>query len=127
MNKVKKFTEGQLRNDLPEIRIGDTIKLHYKFTEKGKERVQPFEAVVIAKRGEGISTNMTLRGPAAGVMMEKIIPMNSPNITKIEIIKRSKVRRSKLYYLREVFGKRAKLKKKEEAPKDKVEEVTEEK
>jgi len=126
MNKVKNFTEEQIRNDLPEIRIGDTIKLYYKFIEKGKERVQPFEAVVIAKKGEGISTNMTLRGLASGVMMEKIIPMNSPNIAKIEIIKRSKVRKSKLYYLRNVFGKKAKLKRKDKTPKEKNEEATEE-
>ncbi len=125
MNKVKNFTEGQLRSDLPEIKIGDTIKLHYKFTEKGKERVQPFEAVVIAKRGEGVSTNMTLRGLTSGFMMEKIIPMNSPNIAKIEIIKRSVVRRSKLYYLRNVFGKKAKLKRKDEKPKEKPEEIVE--
>jgi len=120
MQKIQNFTEEQIRNDLPEIMIGDTIKIYYKFIEKGKERVQPFEAVVIAKKGSGVSTTMTLRGPAAGVMMEKIIPMNSPNIEKIDIIKKSKVRRSKLYYLRNVFGKKAKLKKKEEKPTKKI-------
>ncbi|MCD5384742.1 MAG: 50S ribosomal protein L19 [Candidatus Pacebacteria bacterium] len=106
----------QIRTDLPEMSVGDTIKLYYKFTEKDKKRVQAFEGVIISRRGAGISENMTLRGPAAGVMMEKIIPVHSPNIDKVETIKRGKVRRSKLYYLRDVVGKKAKLKRRIEKP-----------
>jgi len=95
-----------------ELNIGDTIKINYRFTEKDKQRVQAFTGVIIAKKGTGISATMTIRGEASGVMMEKIIPLNSPNIQKIYVIKRSKVRRSKLYYLRNVVGKQAKLKRK---------------
>lgn len=98
--------------EIKKINIGDTIKMNYRFTEKDKEKVQAFTGVVIAKKGEGASATMTLRGNASGVMMEKIIPLNSPNIQKIEILKKSKVGRSKLYYLRDVVGKRAKLKRK---------------
>ena len=95
-----------------ELNIGDNIKINYRFTEKDKQRVQAFTGVIIAKKGTGISATMTIRGEASGVMMEKIIPLNSPNIQKIDVIKRSKVRRSKLYYLRNVVGKQAKLKRK---------------
>ncbi len=105
-NEIK----DQKRSDLPEMRVGDTIKVYYKFTEKDKERIQAFEGVIIARKGSGISENMIVRGPAAGVMMEKTIPVHSPNIQKVETVKRGKVRRSKLYYLRNVIGKKAKLK-----------------
>jgi len=97
---------------IKKLNIGDTIKINYRFTEKDKQRVQAFTGVIIAKKGAGISATMTIRGEASGVMMEKIIPLNSPNIQKIDVIKRSKVRRSKLYYLRNVVGKQAKLKRK---------------
>ena len=97
---------------IKKLNIGDTIKINYRFTEKDKQRVQAFTGVIIAKKGTGISATMTIRGEASGVMMEKIIPLNSPNIQKIDVIKRSKVRRSKLYYLRNVVGKQAKLKRK---------------
>ncbi len=110
MNNTKTFIEDSLRKDLPETRIGDTIKIYYKFTEKGKERVQPFEGIIIRKKGSDISATMTIRGSSSGVMMEKIIPINSPNIEKIEIIKKGKVRRAKLYYLRTAIGKRLRLK-----------------
>jgi len=93
--------------------VGDTIKIYYKFKEKDKERVQPFEGIVIAKKGGGISETMTIRGSVANVMMERIIPVHSPNISKIELIKRGKIRRAKLYFLRDAIGKRARLKRKE--------------
>lgn len=111
------MTEKKQKNkkneiNVSDVRIGDTIKIYYKFKEKDKdkERVQAFEGVVIARKGAGISETMTIRGVAAGFMMEKIIPVNSPNIQKIEIVKRGKVRRAKLYYLRAISGKKAKLK-----------------
>jgi large subunit ribosomal protein L19 len=110
MNNTKSFIENELRSDLPENRVGDTIKIYYKFTEKGKERIQPFEGIIIAKKGSDISETMTIRGSVSGVMMEKIIPVNSPNIEKIEIVKKGKVRRAKLYYLRTAIGKRLRLK-----------------
>ncbi len=105
---------NELRTNLPEVRVGDTIKIYYKFVEKGKERVQPFEGTIISKKGSGISEMMTIRGSLSKVMMERIIPVHSPNIDKIEVIKRSKVRRAKLYYLRSAIGKRARLKRKED-------------
>ncbi len=114
MNKIKDFVKNDIRNDLPEVSIGDTIKIYYKFTEKGKERSQPFEGVVIRKKGSDVSKTMTLRGSISGVMIEKIIPVNSPNIEKIETIKKGKVRRAKLYYLRTAIGKRSRLKRKED-------------
>jgi large subunit ribosomal protein L19 len=110
------------RSDLPQVRVGDTIKLYYKFVEKDKERIQPFEGTIIAKKGSGISETMTIRGSLSKIMMEKIIPVHSPNIDRIELIKRGKVRRAKLYYLRSAIGKRARLKRKEEAPVPKKEE-----
>ncbi len=116
MTSEKREIKDQRRDDLPEMRVGDTIKIHYKFTEKDKERVQAFEGVVIARKGSGISETMTVRGPAAGVMMEKVIPVHSPNIQKVETVKRGKVRRAKLYFLRDVIGKKAKLKRRIEKP-----------
>jgi large subunit ribosomal protein L19 len=100
----------------PEVRVGDTIKLYYKFKEKDKERVQPFEGIVIAKKGSGLSETMTIRGSVSKVMMERIIPVHSPNISRIETLKRGKVRRAKLYFLRSAVGKRARLKRKEISP-----------
>ncbi len=111
--------DTQIRSDLPKVEIGDTIKMYYKFTEKGKERVQAFEGIVISLKGAGISETMTMRGMAAGMIMEKIIPIHSPNIKKIETVKRGKVRRAKLYYLRNVVGKKAKLKRRVEKVEEK--------
>ncbi len=114
MNTTKNFIENDIRTDLPKVSVGDTIKVYYKFTEKGKERIQPFEGVVIGKKGSDISETMTIRGSISGVMMEKIIPVHSPNIEKIETVKKGKVRRAKLYYLRTAIGKRLRLKRKED-------------
>ena len=108
----KNKDSNQPRTDLPQLKVGHTIKLYYKFTEKGKERVQPFEGIIIAKKGGGISETMTIRGSSSGVMMERIIPVNSPNIDKVEILKEGKTRKAKLYHLRKAVGKRARLKRK---------------
>ena len=117
MDKIRNFTEKSLRTDLPQVSVGDTIKIYYKFVEKGKERTQPFEGLVIAKKGSGISETMTIRGSISGFMMEKIIPVHSPNIDRIELIKKSKIRRAKLYYLRTAIGKRLRLKRKDDRAK----------
>ena len=114
MTNEKREMKDQRRNDLPEMRVGDTIKVYYKFNEKDKERIQTFEGIVISRKGSGISETMIIRGPVVGVMMEKIIPVHSPNIQKVETIKKGKVRRAKLYYLRNVIGKKAKLKRRTE-------------
>ena len=111
---METFTKIQLKKELPDIRPGDTVRVHQKIKEKNKERIQVFEGLVLArKHGKGISSTITVRKVISGIGVERIFPTHSPNIEKIEIIKRSKVRRAKLYYLREAKGKKGKLKRKE--------------
>jgi len=105
------FNESQLKTDLPEISPGDTIKVHQKIKEGDKERVQVFEGVVLArKHGKGASATITVRKVISGVGVERIFPLHSPAIAKIEVVRKGKVKRAKLYYLRTAKGKRAKLK-----------------
>lgn len=112
--KVEVFTKEQLKKGLPGIKPGDTVKIYQKIKEKNKERLQFFEGVVLArKHGKGISATVTVRRVVSGVGVEKIFPIHSPAIEKIEILKRGKVRRAKLYYLREAKGKKARLKRKD--------------
>ncbi len=114
MTKIETITNAQLKEGLPSIQPGDTIKVYQKIKEKGKERLQAFEGVVLArKHGKGINATITVRKVIAGVGVEKIFPIHTPMIGKIEVIKRSKVRRAKLYYLRTAKGKKARLKRKE--------------
>ena len=110
---LDQFNKVQLKS-VPEIRPGDTIKVHQKITEGNKERLQVFEGIVVArKHGKGINSTITVRKVVDGVGVERVFPVHSPVINKIEVTKRSKVRRSKLYYLREAKGKKARLKRKE--------------
>ncbi len=123
--KLELFIKTQLKTNLPDIRPGDTVRIHQKIKEapkKGKsskgqevkERIQMFEGLVIArKHGKGMTATITVRKMISGIGVEKIFPLHSPIIEKIEIVKRGKARRAKLYYLREAKGKRARLKKKE--------------
>lgn len=112
--KTDIFNKTQLKGNVLEIRPGDTVKVHQKIKEKDKERIQVFEGLVIAaKHGKGVNGTITVRKVSFGVGVERIFPIHSPRIEKIEIIKKSKVRRSKLYYLREAKGEKAKLKRKE--------------
>ncbi|MBZ9578303.1 50S ribosomal protein L19 [Patescibacteria group bacterium] len=114
VTKIEKFLGPFLKKDLPDIRSGDTVKVYQKIREKGKERIQVFEGVVLArKHGKGIGATITVRKIISGIGVERIFPLHSPTIEKIEITKRGKVRRAKLYYLRKVKGKKAKLKRKE--------------
>ena len=111
--KIKKFNKKQLKKELPDIRPGDTVEIHQKIKEKDKERIQIFKGVVLAKKhGKGISSTITVRKVSSGVGIERTFPLHSPNTEKIEIVSRGKVRRAKLYYLRKVKGKKARLKKK---------------
>lgn len=112
--KIETFTKIQLKKDLPDIRPGDTVRVHQKIKEKDKERIQAFEGVVLArKHGRGVSATITIRKVISGIGVEKIFPIHSPTIEKIEVLKRGKVRRAKLYYLRKAKGKKARLKRKE--------------
>ena len=101
MDILSAVTKDQLRNDLPELRIGDTLKVYLKVKEGNRERTQLFEGTLIAKKHGGISETITVRRIASGVGVEKVFPVNSPNIEKIEVTRHGKVRRAKLYYLRD--------------------------
>jgi len=110
MDFIKLIEEEQLRADIPKFGPGDTVRVHAKVKEKGKERIQVFEGVVIRKtRGRNRAT-FTVRKVSFGVGTERIFPLHSPNIEKIEVVRQGKVRRAKLYYLRRKKGKAAKIK-----------------
>jgi len=112
--KIEGFLQPFLKKDLPDIRPGDTVRDYQRIKEGDKERVQIFEGLVLArKHGREIGATITVRKVLSGVGVEKIFPVHSPTIEKIEILKRGKTRRAKLYYLRKAKGKRAKLKRKE--------------
>ena len=113
--KLDSFNKAQTKKENPDIRPGDSVKVHQKIKEGGKERIQLFEGVVIAKKhGIGISATITVRRVLQGVGVERIFPIHSPAIAKIEISKKGKVKRAKLYYLRTAKGKRARIKKGDE-------------
>jgi len=113
-NKFETFIKAQLKTDLPEIRPGDTVRVYQKIKEGDKERIQVFEGLVIArKHGKGITSTITVRKVISEIGVERIFPLHSPTIEKIETLRRGRVRRAKLYYLRKAKGKRAKLKRKE--------------
>ncbi len=110
---LDQFNKSQLKN-LPDIMPGDTIRVHQKIKEGSKERIQIFEGVVIAKKhGKGISSTITVRKVVDGVGVERVFPVHSPSIDKIEVVRHSKVRRAKLYFLRTAKGKKARLKRKD--------------
>ena len=114
MNKVMNAVSEYLREDLPSFRSGDTINVGVKVVEGSKSRIQNFEGVVIAKSsGGGMDKTFTVRKISNGVGVERIFPLNSPNIDSIKVIKKGKVRRAKLYYLRDLKGKAARIKERE--------------
>ena len=110
MDLIKSLTESQIRTDLPQLNIGDTLKVYFKVIEGTRERIQMFEGTLIKKNGGGISESFTVRRVSYGVGVERPFPVNSPKIDKIEISRKGKVRRAKLYYLRDRVGKSAKVK-----------------
>jgi large subunit ribosomal protein L19 len=112
MNKLDKVKQMQLRTDLPKFKPGDRINVHFRVIEGDKERIQQFEGDVISIRGSGVDQTFTVRKISDGVGVERIFPMHSPRIAKIEIVREGKVRRAKLYYLRKLSGKAAKIKSK---------------
>ena len=109
MDLVKVLSEQQLKSDLPDLKIGDTVKVHAKIKEGNRERIQVFEGIIIAMKHSGINKTVTVRRISYGVGVEKTFPVHSPNIAKFEIVRRGKVRRAKLYYLRGRVGKAAKV------------------
>jgi large subunit ribosomal protein L19 len=110
MDILSAITKEQLKTDLPELRIGDTLKIFIKVKEGTRERVQIFEGTLIARKHGGISETITVRRLASGVGVEKIFPLHSPNIDRIQVVRHGKVRKAKLYYLRGRVGKAAKVK-----------------
>lgn len=112
MHILDKVDAAQLRNDIPEFRAGDTVDVHLKVIEGSKSRVQVFRGVVIKRQGSGIRETFTVRKVSFGIGVERTIPVHSPNIDKLEVLSRGKVRRAKLYYLRDRHGKAAKIKEK---------------
>lgn len=112
MNIVDQITKEQLRTNLPDFRPGDTLKVHVKVVEGQRERIQVFEGVVIKRRGSGVSETFIVRKISNGIGVERTFPLHSPKIDRIEVMRRGKVRRAKLYYLRSLRGKAARIKEK---------------
>ena len=107
---IQSLTEGQLRTDIPSFRPGDTVRVHAKVVEGSRERIQVFEGVVIARKGQGISEMYTVRKISGGIGVERTFPIHTPRVDKIEVVRYGKVRRAKLYYLRALQGKAARIK-----------------
>ena len=110
MNKIETFVNEQLKENVPSFSVGDTVRVHNKIKEGARERIQMFEGTVIAKRGGGISETFTVRRVSFGVGVEKTFPLHSPNVDAVNVVRAGKVRRAKLYYLRDKVGKAAKVK-----------------
>ena len=110
MNLIDRIEAGELKKEAPQVRIGDTVRAHIRIVEGEKERIQVFEGVVIRLHGGGVRETMTLRKVSFGVGVERILPLHSPRLEKAEVIRRAKVRQAKLYYLRDLRGKAARLK-----------------
>lgn len=110
MDILQLVSKEQIRTDHPEFRVGDTVKVHYKIKEGVKERVQVFQGIVLQKRGMQISKTFTVRKISNGIGVERIFPISSPNIDKIEVVRFGRVRRAKLFYLRKAKGKAARVK-----------------
>jgi len=110
MNRIRAIEQQQIREDVPPFKVGDTVKVSYKVVEGGRERVQPFQGIVIKRHGQGSRETFTVRKVSFAVGVERTFPVNSPKIVKLEVITRGKVRRSKLYYLRDKVGKAARVK-----------------
>lgn len=110
MDAIKAIVGDQLKNDPPQIKIGNTVRVHVNIREGSRERIQVFEGTIIAKNGTVISETFTVRRVSYGVGVERVFPVHSPNVVKVELVRAGKVRRSKLYYLRDRVGKAAKVK-----------------
>ena len=112
MDKIRALTQNEIRTDLPALNIGDTLRVYFKVREGTRERIQMFEGTLIKRNGGGVSETFTVRRISYGIGVERTFPVNSPKIDRIEISRKGKVRRARLYYLRDRVGKRAKVKEK---------------
>ena len=110
MDLISTIEAAQKKSDIPNFRVGDTIKVHFKIIEGKTERIQVYEGIVICKKNEGARMTFTVRKESYGVGVERVFPFNSPRIVKVDIVRAGKVRRSKLYYLRDKIGKDKKVK-----------------
>jgi large subunit ribosomal protein L19 len=109
MDLVREVTQEYLRSDIPDFRPGDSVKVHVRLKEGEKERVQVFEGLVIARKHGGISETFTVRKISSGIGVERVFPLHSPSIAKIDVSRRGRVRRAKLYYIRKLRGKAARI------------------
>lgn len=107
---IQEITKSQLRDDIPKFKSGDTVRVHARIVEGNRERIQVFEGVVIKRRGTGISATYTVRKISNGVGVERTFPLHTPRVEKIEVVRHGRVRRAKLYYLRALRGKAARIK-----------------
>ena len=112
MDLIKELNKETLQNEVPQVAVGDTVRVHVKVKEGSRERIQVFEGIVIAKKHGGIEETITVRRLSYGVGVEKVFPVHSPSISTIEVVRSGAVRRAKLYYLRGRVGKSAKVKEK---------------
>ena len=120
MKRVMQIEQGQMKDQIPVFKSGDTVKVHVKIKEGDKERVQVFQGTVIGRRGSGTGATFTVRKTTYGIGVERVFPLHSPNVSKIQRIRQGKVRQSKLYYLRDLTGKSARIEEKlEEKPAEK--------
>ena len=110
MDALKIIAAESVKNDLPKFNIGDTVRVHVNIREGERERIQMFEGTVIARKGSGVAETFTVRRVSYGVGVERVFPVHSPNVKGVDVIRKGRVRRSKLYYLRDRVGKSAKVK-----------------
>ena len=110
MDIIKSIEHEQLKNKIPDLHVGDTIRVHQRIKEGNRERIQVFEGIIIKKQGGGVNATFTVRRVAYGVGVERVFPLHSPNVKDVQVVRYGKVRRSKLYYLRDRVGKAAKVK-----------------
>lgn len=116
MNVIEKLEKEQLKPDLPRFRVGDTVSVHARIIEDERERIQVFTGICIARRSTGVRETITVRRVAAGLGVEKVFLLHSPRIARIEVVRRGRIRRAKLYYLREKKGKKARVKERKKTP-----------
>ncbi len=114
MSQLLKVEQPYLKSNLPDFRSGDTVRVHVRVVEGNKERIQIFQGVIISRRGGGTREMFTVRKISGGVGVERVFPLHSPNIEQLEVVRRGKVRRAKLYYLRDLRGKAARIEERRE-------------